>query len=225
MERGGVTAPERLPVEVRTIVWFNPDLEDAYFMVPGLIGIILYMITAILTASAIVRERERGTIEQLIVTPIRSWELVVGKITPYVLIALFNTLQTILIGSWWFGVPIRSNMVLILAISSLFLLTSLAIGLLASTVAETQQEAMITVFATMLPAMMLSGYIFPIEAMPEWLQVVSYFIPLRYYLIIIRSLLLKGVGTQSIRMEIIALVVFGVGLMTLASLRFRKRLD
>jgi ABC-2 type transport system permease protein len=194
-------------------------------MVPGLIGIILYMITAILTASAIVRERERGTIEQLIVTPIRSWELVVGKITPYVLIALFNTLQTILIGSWWFGVPIRSNMTLILAISSLFLLTSLAIGLLASSVAETQQEAMITVFATMLPAMMLSGYIFPIEAMPEWLQAVSYLIPLRYYLVIIRSLLLKGVGIQYLQMEIIALVVFGVGLMVLASLRFRKRLD
>ena len=225
LERSGVSVSERLPLEVRTQVWYNPDLEDAYFMVPGLIGIILYMITAILTASAIVRERERGTIEQLIVTPIRSWELVVGKITPYVLIALFNTLQTILIGSWWFGVPIRSNMVLILALSSLFLLTSLAIGLLASTIAETQQEAMITVFATMLPAMMLSGYIFPIEAMPEWLRFVSYLIPLRYYLIIIRSLLLKGVGIQALHMEILALVVFGVGLMTLASLRFRKRLD
>lgn len=225
LERSGVPVSERLPLEVRTLVWYNPDLEDAYFMVPGLIGIILYMITAILTASAIVRERERGTIEQLIVTPIRSWELVVGKITPYVLIALFNTLQTVLIGSWWFGVPIRSNMVLILAISSLFLLTSLAIGLLASTIAETQQEAMITVFATMLPAMMLSGYIFPIEAMPEWLQFVSYLIPLRYYLTIIRSLLLKGVGIQYLQMEIMALVIFGIGLMILASVRFRKRLD
>jgi ABC-2 type transport system permease protein len=225
LERSGMALSDQLPLEVRTQVWYNPDLEDAYFMVPGLIGIILYMITAILTASAIVRERERGTIEQLIVTPIRSWELVVGKITPYVLIALFNTLQTILIGSWWFGVPIRSNMVLILTLSSLFLLTSLAIGLLASTIAETQQEAMITVFATMLPAMMLSGYIFPIEAMPEWLQFVSYLIPLRYYLTIIRSLLLKGVGIQALHMEILALVVFGFGLMALASLRFRKRLD
>ena len=225
LDRTGLSVSERPPMEVRTQVWYNPDLEDAYFMVPGLIGIILYMITAILTASAIVRERERGTIEQLIVTPIRSWELVVGKITPYVLIALFNTLQTILIGSWWFGVPIRSSMVLIMAISSLFLLTSLGIGLLASTVAETQQEAMITVFATMLPAMMLSGYIFPIEAMPQWLQAVSYLIPLRYYLTIIRSLLLKGVGIQSLQMEIMALVVFGLGLMTLAALRFRKRLD
>ncbi|MFN2235829.1 MAG: ABC transporter permease, partial [Anaerolineales bacterium] len=225
IERSGVTTSDRLPLEIRTQVWYNPDLEDAYFMVPGLIGTILYMVTAILTASAIVRERERGTIEQLIVTPIRSWELVVGKITPYVLIALFNTLETIFVGSWWFGVPIRSDMGTILALSSLFLLSSLGIGLLASTIAKTQQEAMITVFATMLPAMMLSGYLFPIEAMPKWLQVISYFIPLRYYLTIIRSLLLKGVGIESLRFEILALVVFGVGLMTLASLRFRKRLD
>jgi ABC-2 type transport system permease protein len=172
-----------------------------------------------------VRERERGTIEQLIVTPIRSWELVVGKITPYVLIALFNTLETIFVGSWWFGVPIRSDMGTILALSSLFLLSSLGIGLLASSIAKTQQEAMITVFATMLPAIMLSGYLFPIEAMPKWLQVISFFIPLRYYLTIIRSLLLKGVGIESLRFEIFALIIFGIGLMTLASLRFRKRLD
>ena len=225
LDRTGLSVSERLPLEVRTQVWYNPDLEDAHFMVPGLIGTILYMVTAILTASSIVRERERGTIEQLIVTPIRSWELVVGKIIPYVLIALFNTLETVLIGSWWFGVPIRSSLVLILALSSLFLLTSLGIGLLASTMANTQQEAMITVFATMLPALMLSGYIFPIEAMPQWLQVVTYFIPLRYYLTIIRSLLLKGVGIQSLQTEIIALFIFGFGLMTLAALRFRKRLD
>lgn len=225
MERSGMTVSDRLPLEIRTQVWYNPDLEDAYFMVPGLIGTILYMVTAILTASAIVRERERGTIEQLIVTPIRSWELVVGKITPYVLIALFNTLETIFVGSWWFGVPIRSDMGTILALSSLFLLSSLGIGLLASSIAKTQQEAMITVFATMLPAMMLSGYLFPIEAMPKWLQVISFFIPLRYYLTIIRSLLLKGVGIESLRFEIFALIIFGIGLMTLASLRFRKRLD
>jgi ABC-2 type transport system permease protein len=225
IDRMGIPIPEEPPLEIRTQVWYNPDLEDAYFMIPGLIGTILYMITSTLTASAIVRERERGTIEQLIVTPIRSWELVVGKITPYVLIALFNTVQTILIGSWWFGVPINSGMGIILALSGLFLLSSLGIGLLASSMAETQQEAMITVFATMLPAMMLSGYIFPIEAMPEWLQAVSYLIPLRYYLSIIRSLMLKGVGIQSLHSDIIALAVFGFGLMALAALRFRKRLD
>ncbi|MEW6717454.1 MAG: ABC transporter permease [Chloroflexota bacterium] len=223
--RAGQSSAGRLPIEIRTQVWYNPNLEDVYFMVPGLIGMILYMITAILTATAIVRERERGTIEQLIVTPIRSWELVIGKITPYVLIALFNTLEVLFIGSWWFGVPIRSSIILVFALSGLFLLTSLGIGLLASTVAKTQQEAMITVFATMLPSIMLSGFFFPIQAMPKWLQVITYIVPLRYYLVIIRSLLLKGVGVASLQEEIIALILFGIVLVAAAALRFRKRLD
>ncbi len=225
LEREGLADEIKLPIEARTQVWYNPDLEDAYFMIPGLIGQILYTITAVLTATAIVRERERGTIEQLIVTPIRPWELILGKITPYVLIALFDTLETLFIGSWWFGVPVRSSVGLLLALSGLFLLTSLGIGLLASSVAQTQQEAMITVFATMLPAIMLSGYLFPIEAMPQWLQWISAAIPLTYYLRVIRALLLKGVGVGDLHTEILALVFFAVLLLGAASLRFRKRLD
>ena len=225
LEREGLADELELPIEIRTQVWYNPDLEDAYFMIPGLIGQILYTITAILTAPAIVRERERGTIEQLIVTPIRPWELIVGKITPYVLIALFDTLETLFIGSWWFGVPVRSSMGLLLALSGLFLFTSLGIGLLASANAQTQQEAMITVFATMLPAIMLSGYLFPIEAMPQWLQWISAAIPLTYYLRVIRALLLKGVGVVDLQNEILALIFFAVVLIGAASLRFRKRLD
>jgi ABC-2 type transport system permease protein len=225
LKRAGLAAMVQTPIEIRTQVWYNPDLEDAYFMIPGLIGQILYTITAILTAVAIVRERERGTIEQLIVTPIRPWELIIGKITPYVLIALFDTLEALFIGSWWFGVPIRSNIGLVLVLSGLFLITSLGIGLLASTIAKTQQEAMITVFATMLPAIMLSGYLFPIEAMPQWLQWISAAIPLTYYLNIIRALLLKGVGVASIRNEILMLIFFSVVFIGAASLRFRKRLD
>jgi ABC-2 type transport system permease protein len=172
-----------------------------------------------------VRERERGTIEQLIVTPIRPWELVVGKITPYVLIAVFNTLEVLFIGSWWFGVPIRSGLGLVLALSGLFLLTSLGLGLLASTVANTQQEATITVYALMLPSIMLSGFFFPIEAMPRVLQWISYAIPLRYYLVIIRALLLKGVGIPALTTEIVALAAFGMLLMAAAAVRFHKRLD
>jgi ABC-2 type transport system permease protein len=225
LERDGLANLVQTPIEIRTQVWYNPDLEDAYFMIPGLIGQILYTITAILTAVAIVRERERGTIEQLIVTPIRPWELIIGKITPYVLIALFDTLEALFIGSWWFGVPIRSSIGLLLTLSGLFLITSLGIGLLASTIAKTQQEAMITVFATMLPAIMLSGYLFPIEAMPQWLQWISAAIPLTYYLNIIRALLLKGVGIASIQNEILILVFFSVLLIGAASMRFRKRLD
>ena len=225
LERDGLADLVQSPIEIRTQVWYNPDLEDAYFMIPGLMGQILYTITAILTATGIVRERERGTIEQLIVTPIRPWELIIGKITPYTLIALFDTLETLFIGSWWFGVPIRSNLGLVLALSGLFLITSLGIGLLASTIANTQQEAMITVFATMLPAIMLSGYLFPIEAMPRWLQWISAAIPLTYYLKIIRALLLKGVGVGSLQTEILALIFFAIVLIGAASLRFRKRLD
>lgn len=225
LEKEGMVDAFEQPIEIRTQVWYNPDLEDEYFFVPGLIGQILYMITAILTASAIVRERERGTIEQLIVTPIRPWELVMGKISPYILIALFNTLASLFIGSWWFGVPVRGSLGLLLALSGLFLITSLGIGLLASTVALTQQEAIITVFATMLPAIMLSGYLFPVEAMPTWLQWISAAIPLTYYLTIIRAILVKGVGVASLQNEIFILIGFGVILMGAASLRFRKRLD
>lgn len=213
------------PVEVSSQVWYNPDLVDAYYMIPGVIGMILYTLTSILTASSIVRERERGTIEQLIVTPIRPWEMVVGKLLPYVVLAFLNTLEVLLIGHFWFEVPIQGSLWLILALSGLFMLTSLGIGLLASTFANTQQEAWLTVFMLMLPAIFLSGFFFPIEAMPRVLQWISYLMPLRYYLVIIRSILLKGVGAWAIMDNIIALAIFGTLLMTVAALRFRKRLD
>lgn len=213
------------PVQVLTTVWYNPDLVSAHFMIPGVIGMILFAITAILTATAVVRERERGTIEQLIVTPIRSGELVIGKILPYTLLALFDTVVVLLVGHWWFGVPIRSSMVLILGVSAIFLLSGLGIGLFASTIANTQQEAMLTVWMTLLPSIFLSGFFFPLQAMPEVLQWVSYAIPLRYYLSIIRVLLLKGVGLESILPDVIALTLFGLLIMTAAALRFRKRLD
>ncbi|MBL8102142.1 MAG: ABC transporter permease, partial [Anaerolineales bacterium] len=161
------------PLDVRTQVWYNPDLIAAYFNVPGVIGMILYFITALLTASAIVRERERGTIEQLIVTPIRSWELVVGKILPYAILAFIDTLEILVIGHWWFKVPVRGDLGLVFALSGLFVISSLGIGLFASTIANTQQEAFITVMVTMLPTIFLSGFFFPIAAMPKFLQYVS----------------------------------------------------
>jgi ABC-2 type transport system permease protein len=225
LQRRGQSIGNTSPLEVHTQVWYNPDLVNAYFMIPGVIGMILFALTSILTATAIVRERERGTIEQLIVTPIRSWELIVGKMLPYTILALLNTLEVLAIGSWWFDVPIRGDLWLILGASALFLLTSLGIGLFASSIANTQQEAMLTVWMTLLPALFLSGFFFPLEAMPKVLQWISYLIPLRYYLVIIRSLLLKGVGAEALQTEIFALAVFGVGIMTAAALRFRKRLD
>jgi ABC-2 type transport system permease protein len=225
LARRGQPLQITLPVQVNTQVWYNPDLVSSYFMIPGVIGMILFALTSILTATAIVRERERGTIEQLIVTPIRPWELVIGKLLPYVLLALLNALEVLALGAWWFKVPIRGDLGLIFAFSGLFLLSSLGIGLLASTIANTQQEAMLAVWMLLLPALFLSGFFFPIEAMPKVLQWISYVMPLRYYLVIIRALLLKGVGASALREEALALAIFGIAIMTIAARRFRKRLD
>jgi ABC-2 type transport system permease protein len=214
-----------LPLEVRTQVWYNPDLVSAYFNIPGVIGMILSFVTALLTATAIVRERERGTIEQLIVTPVRPWELIVGKMLPYVFLGFIDVIEVLLIGHFWFKVPVRGDLGLILLLSGLFVLSSLGIGLFASTVANTQQEAMLTVMFTMLPSIFLSGFFFPLDAMPKFLQLVSAIVPLRYYLIIIRSLLLKGVGAAALKNEIIALAIFAIVIMGAAAARFRKRLD
>jgi ABC-2 type transport system permease protein len=213
------------PLDVRTQVWYNPDLISAYFNIPGVIGMILSFITALLTATAVVRERERGTIEQLIVTPIRSWELILGKVLPYVILAFVDVLEVLVIGHWWFGVPVRGDLGLILILSGLFALSSLGIGLFASTIANTQQEAILTVMMTILPSIFLSGFFFPIDAMPRFLQIISYAIPLRYYLVIIRALLLKGVGPAALQGEIFALALFAVLINGAAAARFRKRLD
>lgn len=226
LERRGIDGQRlRPPLEVRTRVWYNPDLISSHFMIPGVIGMILYAITAILTATAIVRERERGTIEQLIVTPIRPWELVLGKIIPYVLLAFVNTIEVLAIGHGWFGVPVRGDLGLIVGCSGLLLLSGLGIGLFASTLANTQQEAMLTVWMTLLPSLFLSGFFFPLEAMPKVLQWLSYIVPLRYYLIIIRGLLIKGVGFTAIWPEVLALSLFGLFILSAAAVRFRKRLD
>jgi len=212
-------------IEVRTQVWYNPDLVSAYYMIPALIGLILQFLTVVLTATAIVRERERGTIEQLIVTPIRAWELMVGKLTPYVIIAFIDTLEILIAGVLLFHVPINGDIGLLLLLAALFLVTTLGLGLFISTVANTQQEAMITGIFFNLPSIFLSGFFFPLAAMPKILQWASYAIPLRYFLIIVRAIVLKGVGAEVLWPEIIALSIFAVVIMGGAALRFRKRLD
>lgn len=225
LARQGMGTISALPLEVRAQVWYNPDLVSAFFMIPALIGMILQLLTSMLTATTIVRERERGTIEQLIVTPIRPWELIVGKLSPYVLLAFFDMLEILVVGALWFHVPIRGSLGLLLVLSSLFLVGSLGIGLLMSTIAKTQQEAMMLTYFTMLPTVFLSGFLFPLAAMPPVLRALSYVVPLRYYLIIIRSVLLKGVGAGALRYEILALAIYAISTMALAAVRFRKRLD
>jgi ABC-2 type transport system permease protein len=194
-------------------------------MIPALIGTILQYMAVLLTSTSIVRERERGTIEQLIITPIRSWELVVGKIAPYTLIAFFNLLEILIIGTLWFKVPINGDLGLLLALSALFLVSTLGIGLLISTIARTQFEAMLLAFLIQLPAIFLSGFFFPLAAMPPFLQALSYLVPLRYFLIIVRSIVIKGVGLTAVLPEVIALAIFGVVVMCAAARRFHKRLD
>jgi ABC-2 type transport system permease protein len=213
------------PMEVRARVWYNPDMVSAVFMVPGLIGLLLQMQATLLTSSAIVRERERGTIEQLIVTPIRPFELIVGKILPYAVLALLITIEVLVIGTFWFGVPIKGSITLLLGISCLFLLSNLGIGLFISTVAHTQQEAMLLTFLLLLPSVFLSGYIFPIAAMPRALQFVSGLVPLTYFLVVVRGIVIKGVGVPALMPQITALAIFGGVLIVLAATRFRKRLD
>jgi ABC-2 type transport system permease protein len=212
-------------IDIRTQVWYNPEMVSAYYMIPGLIGMILQFLTTILTATSIVRERERGTIEQLIVTPLKPWELVIGKITPYVIIAFADTIEVLIAGALIFHVPINGSISLLLLLCALFLVTTLGIGLFISTVANTQQEAMLTTMFTIMPSIFLSGFFFPLAAMPQILQIISYVVPLRYFLIIARGIVLKGVGVEAIYPEVIALSIFAVVIMSAAAIRFRKRLD
>lgn len=214
-----------LPLEVRTRVWYNPDMLSAVFMVPGLIGLVLQLQATLLTSSAVVRERERGTMEQLIVTPIRPFELIIGKIMPYALVAMAIMIEVLVLGTSLFHVPIKGSVLLLLAISCLFLLTTLGIGLLISTIANTQQEAFLLTFLTLLPSIFLSGFIYPIAAMPRPLQLVSSVIPLTYFITVVRGIIIKGIGLEALMPQVVALTIFGVVLIVLASARFRKRLD
>ena len=216
---------EAMPgIDVRPRVWYNPEMKSATFMIPGIIGMILYFMTALFTSTSIVREREQGTFEQLIVTPVRPLELVISKVAPYVLVAFFDVLEVLAIGVFWFDVPIKGSFGLLLSFSALFLLTSLGIGIFISSAANSQQEATMLTFLTVFPSVFLGGLFFPIEAMPRWLQAITYVIPLRYILDVIRGIIVKGVGVESLYYQGIALALFGVAIMLLAATRFEKRL-
>jgi ABC-2 type transport system permease protein len=212
-------------IDMRTQVWYNPDLINAYNMVPAMIGMILMFLTLQLTAAAIVRERERGTMEQLAVTPLTATELMIGKLAPFVVIALICTVEVVVVGVLIFNVPINGSLTLLFALSALFLVTTLSIGLFISTIARTQREAQMNSMLFTLPAMFLSGFYFPIAAMPKLLQYISYAIPLRYFLVISRSIVLKGVGADALVQEIEALAIFAVFMTSLAVWRFHKTLD
>jgi ABC-2 type transport system permease protein len=223
-QKFGVSIATLPGVDVMPRVWYNPNMESANFIIPGLMVMILFMFTTLLTATAIVRERELGTIEQLIVTPIRSIELILAKVIPYILISFVIVIEILLGGVIIFGIPIKGSVPLLLGLSSLFLVTALGIGILISTLARTQLEAFLLTFATMLPTLFLSGLFFPIEAMPGWLQVISYLIPARYAMVIMRGIILKGVGLEVLMEQVMAVLIFSVVFVTLAAVRFKKKL-
>jgi ABC-2 type transport system permease protein len=207
-------------------VWYNPDLKSRWFYVPAVLAMVLMVMTGILSAMGVVREKEIGTMEQIIVTPLKAWQLLVGKLFPFAVIGLVQVLLISAVAVFGFGVPIRGSFFLLLALTQLFVLNTLGLGLLISTVVRTQQQAMMTAaFTMMLPMVYLSGLIFPIENMPHLIQLFTYTVPLRYYAVIIRGVFLKGSGLDVLWPEALILLLMGVGILTLAAARFRKRLD
>jgi ABC-2 type transport system permease protein len=212
-------------IEPATRVWYNPDLRSRNFMVPGVLGLLLMVMTTMLTSLATVKEREIGTLEQLIVTPISPTQLIIGKIAPFTIIGLIDILLVILIATLWFGIPVKGSIFLLFGLSVIFLMTTLGLGLFVSTVSRTQQQAMMTaVFFVMLPMIFLSGFVFPIENMPNIIQWSTYIMPLRYYFVILRGLFLKGVGIVELWDQALALFIFGVCILGASIVRFRKRL-
>ena len=212
-------------IDLQSRVWFNINLESRMFYLPGVVALIGMLITLMLTSMAIVREREIGTMEQLIVTPLRPVELILGKLLPFALIALFDMTLITTVAAFWFEVPIKGSLLLLFASMVLFLLPSLGIGLFISTISTTQQQAMMTTFFFFFPANLLSGCAFPIENMPEIVQWITYLNPLRYFLVIIRGIFLKGVGAEILWPQMVALGALGIIVLGLSALRFTKRLE
>ncbi|MFB3881256.1 MAG: ABC transporter permease [Armatimonadota bacterium] len=223
-----VPVPQAKPplpsLDPRLRVWYNPELKSVYFMVPAIMCTVLMVITTLLTSLAIVKEREIGTLEQLIVTPIHPRELMIGKTVPFIIIGLVDMTLVLLAAVLWFRVPVAGSMPLLFLLSAAFLLTTLGIGLFISTVSRTQQQAMMTTFFFLLPSFLLSGFMFPIENMPRLIQYITYAIPLRYFLVIVRGIFLKGNGLSVLWPQVLILTAFGLAIMRLAAARFQKRL-
>ena len=212
-------------VELAPRPWYNPNLSSRWFFVPGIIGSLTVVLVVTLTAFAVVREREIGTLEQIMVTPISPAEFILGKTLPFFLIGLFDVTLIAVVGSLWFQVPFRGNIAVLATGAVLFLLCMLGVGLLISTVSATQQQAMVTAFFFIMPTITFSGFGFPISTMPHWMQDFSYLIPLRYFLVVIRGTYLKGVGMDILWPQMAAMACLGVALLTAAVLRFHKALD
>ena len=218
-------ATTRVPnIEGRVRVWYNPELKSVNFMVPGVLCMILLIVTMMMTSLAIVKEKEIGTLEQLVVTPLTPHELMIGKTVPFLLIGLVDMAIVLTVAVLWFHITLAGSVVLLFALTILFLLTNLGLGLFVSTISKTQQEATMTSFFLLLPSMLLSGFMFPIENMPQVVQWITYVIPMRYFLEIIRGIFLKGSGIDLLWPQVLVLAVFAIGILTVSAARFQKRL-
>ena len=214
--------PQVINHEIR--VWYNPELKSKNFMVPGVFGIILMITTLVLTSLAIIKEKENGTFEQLIVSPIKPFELMLGKLIPFTIIGIIDIILVLLVATFWFGIPVKGSVILLFILSIIFLLSTLGMGLFVSTVVSTQQQAMMTsIFFIMMPMMFLSGFIFPIENMPKIIQLITYVMPLRYYFSIVRGIFLKGIGIFELWREAIMLIILSFFIFILSVFRFNKR--
>jgi ABC-2 type transport system permease protein len=221
--RGSGVRPVTVNSEVR--VWYNPELSSRNFMLPGVLGLILMIMTTSLASLGIVREKEAGTMEQLIVTPIRPYQLIVGKLLPFVLIGLIQSALVVSAAKWWFLVPVRGSVPLLFALSLAFMLNTLGVGLFISTISRSQQQAMFTTIFFIMPMMLLGGFVFPIENMPRFFQFVSFAVPTRYFFVIIRGIMLRGAGWPELWDQAAALLALGSVLLGLSVLRFHKKLE
>jgi len=222
----GRSMPASLPtVESRQRVWYNPELLSVYTMVPGVVTMILTIVTMILTGMAVTRERELGTIEQVIISPIKSWELILGKLLPFALLGFVDVALVVTAAVWHFKVPLLGSIPVLFLCSGIFLFTTLGLGLFFSTISRTQQQAMFVNFMFLQVAIILSGFMFPIENMPQSVQYITYLNPMRYFLIIIRGIFLKGSGLDVLWPQILPLAGIGIVIFGAASLRFRRSLE
>ncbi len=221
----GNAASNLPPINMQTRVWYNPELKSTNFIVPGLIANIIMMLGSIMTSLSIVSEKENGTFEKLVVTPIRSYELIIGKILPYAILAFIDVIFCLLVGRLWFKVPIKGSIPILLILSVLFLFGILGIGLLISSIAKTQRVAMVmSMLSSLLPTFLLSGFVFPIESMPKPLQLVTYVVPARYFLEILRGIMLKGIGIKILWSNTLCLIIYSFIMITFSTLRFKKHL-
>lgn len=211
-------------VDARVRIWYNPELLSKNYMIPGVIAVILIVMTGMMTALGIVKEKEIGTIEQLLVTPLTRSELMIGKLLPFVVVGFVDIGVVLLAGILWFEVPVRGSILLLFALSAVYITTTLGLGLFVSTLSKTQNQAQITTFFIMMPMMTLSGFAFPIANMPQIFQDLSYLSPVRYFLVIIRGIFLKGSGLATLWPQILPLALLGVAIFTLSVLRFRRTL-